>query len=74
MFTGEFWIGARAVELGLADGIAHPVPKLKELYGDKVRFTPYGRRRGILQRFGSSIAQDAIAAIEERADFARYGL
>ncbi len=74
LFTGEFWIGSRAVELGLADGIAHPVPKLKELYGDKVRFALHGRRRGLLQRFGANLAQDAISAVEERADFARYGL
>ena len=74
LFTGEFWLGRRAVELGLVDGIGHVVPKLKELYGDKVRFTNYGRKRGLLQRFGATMAQDAIAAVEERADFARFGL
>ena len=51
-----------------------PNAKLKELYGDKVRFAVYGRKRGLLQRFGSNIAQDAIAAVEERADYARFGL
>jgi len=74
LFTGEFWLGSRAVELGLVDGVAHIEPKLKELYGDKVRFARYGRRRGLLQRFGMTVAQDAIAAIEERADYARFGL
>lgn len=74
LFTGEFWLGRRAIELGLVDGAAHVVPKLKELYGDKVRFARYGRRRGLLQRFGATMAEDAIAAVEERADFARYGL
>ena len=74
LFTGEFWLGRRAVELGLVDGIGHLVPKLKELYGEKVRFANYGRKRGLLQRFGASVAQDAIAAVEERADYARFGL
>ncbi len=74
LFTGEFWLGRRAIELGLVDGAAHPVPKLKELYGDKVRFANYGRKRGLLRRFGAELAQDAIATIEERADYARFGL
>jgi len=74
LFTGEFWLGGRAVELGLVDGVAHLVPKLKELYGDKVRFARYGRRRGFLQRFGMDLVQDGIAAIEERAAYARFGL
>ena len=74
LFTGEFWLGRRAIELGLVDGTAHPVPKLKELYGDKVRFANYSRKRGLFQRFGAHMAQDAITAIEERADYARFGL
>jgi len=74
LFTGEFWLGARAVELGLVDGVAHVVPKLKALYGDKVRFARYGRKRGLFQRFGATMAQDAIDTIEERAAFARFGL
>jgi serine protease SohB len=74
LFTGEFWLGQRAVELGLVDGIGHLVPKMKELYGDKVRLVPYGRKRGLFQRFGMNIAQDGIAAIEERASYARFGL
>lgn len=74
LFTGEFWLGHRALELGLVDGIGHLVPKLKELYGDKVKLANYGRRRGLLSRFGATLAQDAIAAVEERADYARFGL
>ena len=48
----------------MVDGIGHLVPKLKELYGDKVRFASYGRKRGLLQRFGGALAQYAIAAVE----------
>ena len=74
LFTGEFWLGHRATELGLADGIGHLVPKMKELYGEKVRFAQYGRKRGLFQRFGMTLAQDAVTTIEERAAYARFGL
>lgn len=74
LFTGEFWLGQAAVDLGLADGIGHAAPKLKELYGDKVKFAKYGRKRGLFQRFGASMLDDAIGAIEERAAYARFGL
>ncbi|NKX45582.1 S49 family peptidase [Roseicyclus persicicus] len=74
LFTGEFWVGARAVELGLADGIAHLVPKMKALYGDKVRFRDYGARRGLFQRFGAGLAAEMTAGIEDRALWSRFGL
>ena len=74
IFTGEFWLGKRSIELGLADGIGHLVPKMKELYGDKVRFARYGRKRGLLSRFGATLTQDALATVEERASYARFGL
>lgn len=74
IFTGEFWVGQRAVDLGLADGIAHLVPKMKELYGDKTRFAVHGPKRGLFQRFGASLTDAAFGQIEDRAIWARYGL
>ena len=74
LFTGEFWIGQRGVELGLADGIGHLVPVMKARFGDKVRFRRYQQRRSLWQRFGATIATDAVGVIEERAAFARFGL
>lgn len=71
LFTGEIWTGREAVELGLADGIAHLVPKMRELYGKEVRFLTYGQRVPLLRRFGLS-ADDLIDGIEERAAFARF--
>jgi signal peptide peptidase SppA len=73
LFTGEIWTGREAVALGLADGIAHLVPKMRELYGDKVRFQTYGQRVSLLRRFGIS-ADEVIDSIEERAAFARFGV
>ncbi len=74
LFTGEVWLARRAQELGLIDGIAHLMPKLKERYGDKVRIRRYGMKRPLLSRFGARLAQDALGGIEERAEFARFGL
>lgn len=74
LFTGEFWLGQKAVDLGLADGLGHAVPKLKELYGEKVKLARYGRKRGLFQRFGAQIIDDAVGVMEERAAYARFGL
>ena len=73
-FTGEIWIGQRAVENGLADGIGHLVSVMKDRFGDKVTFRRYEQRRSLFQRFGAQAAQDVIAGVEERASFARFGL
>ena len=74
LFTGEFWVGQKGVDLGLADGIGHLVPKMKERYGDKVRLIPYGPKRRLLSRLRANIAGDALDVLEERAHFARFGL
>lgn len=74
IFTGEFWLADKAIELGLADGIGHVVPKMKEVFGEKVRLVPYGTKKPWMQRVGMSVAQDVLAGIEERASFARFGL
>lgn len=74
LFTGEFWTGGRAEALGLIDGIGHLVPFMKRAYGDKVKFAVYGPRRSLLRRFGAAVTADALAAVEERALWARFGL
>jgi serine protease SohB len=74
LFNADIWVGQGAVDLGLADGVAHLVPKLKAIYGDKVRLVPYGQKRSLFQRLGARIAQDALSGVEEQALWARYGL
>lgn len=74
LFTGTVWIGAQAVEQGLADGVGHVVPKMKEVFGDNVRLVPYGRKRGLLARFGARVADDALSILEERGLYGRFGL
>jgi signal peptide peptidase SppA len=74
LFNADIWLGRRAVDLGLADGIAHLKPKMIELYGPKVRLVPYGQRRGLMQRLGLSLVDSGLAAVEDRALWAQYGL
>lgn len=74
LFSGEYWVGQKAVNLGLADGIAHLVPFMKEKFGKDVKFAVYGRKRSVMQRFGSRMAADAIGVVEDRAAWARLGL
>ncbi len=78
LFTGEVWIGQRAVDVGLADTIGHLVPAMKARFGDKVRFRRYGPRRSFLSRFGLSLTRNLLdgaeAHLAERAAFARFGL
>ncbi|MGR3614555.1 MAG: S49 family peptidase [Paracoccaceae bacterium] len=74
LFTGEVWLAERATEQGLIDGIGHLGPKMKDRFGDKVVFRRYGPRKPLVSRFGMQIAEDLVGGIEERAEFARYGL
>lgn len=74
LFTGEIWLARRAEELGLIDGIGHLKPKMQQRYGEKVRFRRYGLKKPFWSRFGMQVAQDALAGIEERAEYARFGL
>ncbi len=83
LFTGRFWTGRRAVELGLADRIGDARGEAKRRFGDKVRLIPVGARRPpwplrLLPGAGAGLAASAgealAAAIEERAAWARLGL
>jgi ClpP class serine protease len=86
LFTGAFWSGARAVELGLADRIGDLRSLLRERYGEKVRVLPIPIGRGGWWRrrmgFGGGGGEDVsvalvdrvMAAIEERMLWNRFGL
>lgn len=74
LFTGDVWVGRTAVEKGLADGIGHLVPFMKDRFGKKVRFRRYSVRRSLFGRLGVALFGDAVGQIEDRAAFARFGL
>ena len=60
--------------MGLADGIGHLVPKMTEIFGDKVQFAVLSPKRGLLSRFGFGLASDMMGAVEERIAFDRFGV
>jgi serine protease SohB len=84
LFSGEYWTGRRALDLGLVDSIGEVRSTLRSRFGDNL-VTPliaaerrlFGRRvsgigRGDLVSAG--LAEDVISALEARALWARYGL
>jgi serine protease SohB len=80
LFSGEFWSGRRALELGLIDGIGDMRSVLRARFGDKVQLRLVGAPRSWLMRrlrFAAAPdewARDLIGAVEERALWARFGL
>ncbi len=70
LFTGEIWIGQKSVENGLSDGVAHLAPKMKEIFGDKVKFRTFGQKKSFMSKITGSV----INQIEDRALWARFGL
>lgn len=74
LFNGEFWVGAKAREVGLIDGIGHLVPVMKDRFGDKTRFVTYKQKKPFLSRFGAALLGQAMGEVEDRASFARFGL
>ena len=74
LFTGEIWVGKRAQEVGLIDGIAHLVPKMKDVFGKNIAFRVSSPRRPLLSRLGAPGVSDLLAAVEERAQWQRWGL
>ena len=86
LFSGEFWTGVKARELGLVDAIGDLRSVLRERFGDKVATPLVAAERGLFGRrmpgIGSALdawdrpgfAEDIISALEARALWARYGL
>jgi signal peptide peptidase SppA len=90
LFSGAFWSGPKAMELGLIDGISDVRTKMRELHGNKVRLKVVPLERGgllsRLRRFPGifgyddltrgrlAFAEDLISAIEIRALWSRFGI
>jgi serine protease SohB len=84
LFSGEYWTGKRALELGLIDSIGDLRSTLRERFGEKVLMPVVAADRSFLGRriFGGAgaeltqrgPAEDIISALEARALWARYGL
>ena len=61
LFTGDIWVGSNAMETGLIDGVGHLVPRMKEIFGDKVKLRLYRQPRLFLGRLGAQMAGDVMS-------------
>ena len=76
LFSGEFWSGSKAKELGLIDSVGNANEVLKEKFGEDVIIKKFEKSKGWLsKKLSSSNNQiDQLANIlEERSIWQRYG-
>jgi signal peptide peptidase SppA len=81
LFSGEFWTGTRASELGLVDGVDDLRTHMRRRFGEKVKLRLVSAPTSWLRRwFGphtmlpESWADDVVSSLEARALWSRYGL
>ena len=85
LFSGAVWAGAEAVELGLIDGLGDLRGVMRERFGEKVQLKIVAAAKGgllarLMDRREPTIETGlidpgaVIAALEERAAWARFGL
>jgi len=87
LFTGEFWTGKTAIDLGLVDALGDLRTVCRDRFGEKVKLVVVGEKRGWLRRrfglagggpsgtsWGLELGAGALAAVEERAIWSRFGL
>jgi signal peptide peptidase SppA len=86
LFSGEYWSGSKAIELGLADAIGDVRSTLRQRFGEEVatplmlptrgwfgRVQPAVEAAELLQR-PNDLGEQIISALESRAIWSRYGL
>lgn len=87
LFTGAVWTGRQALPLGLVDALGDIRTTMRARFGEKVDLVPIAEakggllsrilRRGAPGKIGEAVAAlpaEALAALEERGAFARFGL
>ena len=83
LFTGAVWTGRQALPLGLVDAIGDVRTTMRARFGETVDLRLVAEAKGgllsrLLRRGGApggiDLAEGAMAAVAERAAFARYGL
>ena len=77
LFSGEFWTGKKAKELGLIDGLGNADQILREKYGDDLEIKKFGKSKGWLSKklaSSENYTDKVISVLEERSIWQRYGL
>lgn len=83
LFNGAFWTGAKALDLGLVDGIGHMHDVLKQRFGNKVEIEEKTAAKSFGQRWlgmnarldlATELGEAALTTLETRALWQRFGL
>ena len=77
VFSGEFWSGSKAKNLGLIDGLGNANEILKEKFGEEVVIKKFEKSKGWLsQKLSSSNnhVDQLVNILDERSIWQRYGL
>ena len=86
LFTGKFWTGTKAKDLGLVDGFGHLGTIIKSRYGKDAKPKLIQPKRGLFGRTAtgvgismgsgalSNLVDDGVSVAEEKALRSRYGL
>ena len=77
LFTGEFWSGSKAKELGLIDGLGDVDEVLKEKFGEDVVIKKFEKPKSWLNKKLSGASENQIEnllnILEEKSIWQRYG-
>ena len=76
LFSGEFWSGRKAKDLGLIDGIGNAEQILREKFGEDIIVKKFEKSKGWLAKKLSSSDEHTdklISILEERSIWQRYG-
>ena len=76
LFSGEFWSGRKAKDLGLIDGIGNADQILRKKFGEEVVIKKFEKSKGWLAKRLSSSEDHAdkiISILEKRSIWQRYG-
>jgi len=77
LFTGEFWSGSKAKDLGLIDGLGNADEILKEKFGEDVVIKKFEKPKSWLNKKLSSASENQIEnllnILEEKSIWQRYG-
>jgi signal peptide peptidase SppA len=76
LFSGEFWAGSKAKDLGLIDGLGNANEILKEKFGEDVVIKKFEKSKGWLSKKLSSSGNQMdqfVNILEERSIWQRYG-
>ena len=81
IFSGLFWVGQKAIDLGLADGLGSINQIIEKKFGKKAKIKMIEQKKSFFQRKLSSSLPNSILNVdelvekmEEKAFWSRYGL